>query len=417
MYSITDKTSKFNKRNTYYLSSLLLLSLYYLSYRYPFQINSSTTSPTYADTPLVLQLAKYLIFASILYLTALLALKVKERPLIRSSQAVELALYVYIFIVSLLAAYLGKSDYMAQTGLFFCSLVLVYIVPIEINGKVISRIIHWFLYLSILVDAYQIFMYYTKGRLPALAYEGSVNIRFGSIWDDPNGFALILAFLLPFYWVAKHRTISKIMISIAIFIMLGFTLSMTGAASVVGSLIAGTALIQLHQKNTSGLFKMGAAMALAIITLFAGYKLFLEDLPFVQQFLFEKQGSIELHMNYAAQLEMSHLMQIVSMTPVGKFSESGYINMIVNFGTIYLMFYVIVGLLTIRRLLRIIKDNKNTPYKEIYYGALYFVIAFLIGMSNIPYDVVFPLNLIFVVCIMLSYVDQKNKSAIKSGPR
>ena len=42
-------------------AALLVIAFYYLGYRYPLRINSSTTSPTYSDTPGWLQVGKYLL--------------------------------------------------------------------------------------------------------------------------------------------------------------------------------------------------------------------------------------------------------------------------------------------------------------------------------------------------------------------
>lgn len=46
---------------THYVCAALILFLYYYIYRYVLQYNSDDTSPTYSNTPVLFQLAKYLI--------------------------------------------------------------------------------------------------------------------------------------------------------------------------------------------------------------------------------------------------------------------------------------------------------------------------------------------------------------------
>lgn len=57
---------------THYVCAALILFLYYYIYRYVLQYNSDDTSPTYSNTPVLFQLAKYLIL--ILLLAAFLCL-------------------------------------------------------------------------------------------------------------------------------------------------------------------------------------------------------------------------------------------------------------------------------------------------------------------------------------------------------
>lgn len=404
MYHISNSKEVSMRRGTTYIAFLFILALFYLSYRYPLQINSSTTSPSYSDTPFVLQFAKYALFGSVVYLGTLSALTLKLNPDLKKYHGLEFVMHLYIFTMSLIAAIISKSDYMAQTGLFFCAMLFVYLFPIKhVNGKIISNIIHFFLYLSIVFDAFQVIMYKFFDRLPALAYENSINVRFGSLWDDPNGFALMLGFLLPFYWTSKHTKKAKYLVGALIIIMLLLTQSLTGLASVVGSIILGSAMILISQKKIRKL----STLLMAIFGVAGiGYYLFTRyifNMDWVQLFLAEKQDSISLHLNYASQVTISDVLTLVSLEPVGKFSESGFINIIINFGSLFLIIYIISGLIALGRLLKTIRDHNDARYISIYYGAFFFMIAFFIGMTNIPYDAVYPINLIYVICLIISF--------------
>ena len=64
-------------RAQYVVGTCILLLIIYLSYRYPLQINFSGTSPTYSDTPFVLQIGKFLL-AGLFFIVLLVAFRAQK---------------------------------------------------------------------------------------------------------------------------------------------------------------------------------------------------------------------------------------------------------------------------------------------------------------------------------------------------
>ncbi|GIO62466.1 hypothetical protein [Paenibacillus cineris] len=395
---------KTTKLGTWFFLSLLLLSFYYLAYRYPFKINSSSTSPTYSDTPLILQVGKYIIFSGIFYLALISTLRLKARPLISKVRMIELVVYVYIFLMSIVGTVLGSSDYMMQTGMFFCLLIFPYFIELRVDYRRIKKVIYCFIYLAVISEMVQVMLFKLFDRLPALGYYNSTNVRFGSLWDDPNGFAIIIAFLLSFIWLTENNNVIKLVLSISLIITLLLTLSFTGIVSVGAAIIIGTLLIHISQKKFSAFFKTWGIILILGIVLVAVYIFIIKDSAFFNQFMREKQGSISAHINYANQFSLKDLFKAVSLQPAGKYSESGFINILINFGAIYFVLYFLTGIITVLRFLKLIRIYEGNNHVNLYYSGLFFVIAYMIGMLNIPYDVVFPVNLIYVLCILLTFL-------------
>lgn len=126
--------------------------------------------------------------------------------------------------------------------------------------------------------------------------------------------------------------------------------------------------------------------------------------------MINKAGSIHGHLNILFYLEDIQFDQIMGLNPLTNYGESGYVNMFLNFGILFLSVYILIGLITIWRLLRLIRSYNEKPGVGLFYGAFFFSIAYYIGMFNLPIDTIFPLNLILVVCVMLPLFNYKKHS-------
>lgn len=390
---------------SFFILTLLSLSFYYYSYRYPLKINSSDTSPTYSDTPTVLSAGKYALFSLLFYLTILVLLKLKPKTVLYKNKLPEVFISLVLSIFPIVQFILYRNQWALEIGIFFTILVLYYFFPVkELNYKSISKSITIFTIIAILVELYQVANFYINGRLPALAYEDTISVRFGSLWDDPNGFGLIISFLVPFVWKVNIKMIYKIILLISLFISLLLTQSITAILATFGAFVIGLIFMFLIEKKTKHIktFFITGFLAMLLILCF---KAFIEPSVFYQEFMHHKQGSIEGHANGFLALSnvgLSHLLGF-NDDPRGQYAETGYINLLLNLGIFYFLFYLWIGFTTIVRLANFIKNNRNKKCIEVFFGAYFFVITFYIALLNLPIETVFPLNLILVICMILSY--------------
>lgn len=163
------------------------LMIFYLSYRYPFGINSSTTSPTYIDTPLFLQVGKYVILAFVIILVLIHGVMMRMSKI--SIGTIFFSLSVMIF---------GLMKFLVYENFSFINQLPAYILPIILAGLLgrvnltsLNHPIKWLFIISIMVDLVQVALFFLYDRLPALAYKNSFSVRFGSFLDDPNGFGML----------------------------------------------------------------------------------------------------------------------------------------------------------------------------------------------------------------------------------
>ena len=204
-------TRYFGSSRTYrFLCLCLVLAFYYLSYRYPLQINNSSTSPTYVDTPFLLQIGKYI---SLLCLCLWFILGECRLRILKRDIPIFVATSFFVCSSPLVAVI--AAPHVAEP-LFLWEWVggdLLLVVPLLSMGygtrvlptgygtrdhiDTIVRLIWVFLSLSMVWLVLQVVLFMTIGRLPALAYHNSLSVRFGSIWDDPNAFPMMLAVFVP----------------------------------------------------------------------------------------------------------------------------------------------------------------------------------------------------------------------------
>jgi hypothetical protein len=371
------------------------------------QYNNADTSYAYSDTPVVFQLGKYAIFAGLLFLFVVLLVPLKNSTTFFFQRTIwaDVASAFVLFSFSIGNFFLLKNDYLLQTGLFFAVLLLFYSFPFqEINWKAINRTIEIFIYVAIVVEAYQLVNYYLFGRLPALGYPDSISVRFGSIWDDPNGFALILPFLLPFVMKSKYGLAKKSLLVIALLATLVFAQSITGVFTLICSCMIGVIILYLYDNRVKWLH-YSADIILGLFIIYLVYRLFIEPSAFWKEYMELKQESLEGHAAGFLHLEnlQIHYLLGLNTEPLGKYAETGYVNLLLNFGVIYLFAFLYIGIMTIRRLGRIIAKNRGSKHIRLFYAAFFYVIGFYVAMINLPLETVFPLNLILVLCIVLSY--------------
>jgi hypothetical protein len=213
------------------LTGVLAVVALYDGYRYPFKINATSTSPTYADTPLWLQAGKYVLLAPLLLLLARRALRVAlvARPV---------ALAAAVFAVWLLAS-VGShpsSDALRMISPIVCAVLLLFVKP---SARMVAGLFASVAVLNAVADIVQIALYETMGRLPALGYGPGRTNRFGGWWDDPNTAGLVAAGVLaavvarPELWRGRV----KVGVIVSSLLVLAVSLSLSAAVGLAAGLV------------------------------------------------------------------------------------------------------------------------------------------------------------------------------------
>lgn len=377
---------------TNYIISILVVSLYYYIYRYIFKYNDEGTSPTYSGTPNVFKYGKYILLL-LVYMYFILKSRF-IRPIGKSSQRVLLCIVFFCMVLFLRICALWELDDV--------KLLIVGLLPfiyIKLNGYVldysrISRFLYHFFLFSAIYELVQIFLFFFIGRLPALAYDNSISVRFGGPWDDPNGWGIALSFFIPFvYYYCRNSFMRKAMVSCGI-LMLIVTQSLTA----IGAFVFSVSLTEyMIHKNKRVLYLLIVFILLFIF--YQLYELFLSN-SFIIDYIEMKQGSIDDH---AKSIDIfSDLEWYNYLFGVGEpfFNESDYVNMLCFGGIPMLLFYFTISLSNIFKLFKIVKRQSNEV--ALWRGALTFQIAFLLASSNLPCTRMFYLYMMFNVFLCIS---------------
>lgn len=374
----------------------LLTALYYLWYRYPFQINSSQTSPTYSDTPPLIEIGKYVLLA-IIGIWALIQLLVMNASShnwkkFHSIYALVDTAMVLLGVTVTLKAILVRDSQLFEFGVvtILATPMVMATVRIRVNLKGIATILASFLIISLLVEGLEVFLYYHAGRLPALAYTDSVSVRFGALWDDPNGWGIFCSFLLPFALLFFRRKLTKIVVTAGIVGSLLFTQSIT--AIILVPICTVLVLSTLSHRSFFGT-RLALAGVAAVILMVLFWAL---PAGFVNDLISSKQGSILAH-NQSLSVTPSPLDMLGFGTST-TFLESGLLALIIKGGILDLLMVITIGLVGVilgLRTLRRVPETSSSTQLAVIAGATSFLLAVVCGSINLSYITVFPINYLF----------------------
>lgn len=403
-----------SKLLTNYFCVLFLIALYYLWYRYPFRINSSGTSPTYSDTPYILQILKYtLFFATVGIFTVLPLLARRSRwPRYRLGWWMAIVIVVWFIVQSGLVAIITSDLVHFESVIFLFALIplMFYSRSFKIRLTIIERFLRWFIYITTASFVLQVLLFITVGRLPALAYQGSLFVRFGGLWDDPNGFAVFLSFIIPFIYFSEMRHSRKILLIVINLVSLIATQSLTGIFAFVASLFLVTGCLFLRPVARQWARRIGMIYLWLAIFAFVGLTaLMIFNLKFdltglAIRYLEGKQPSMNIHMeSWSMITQGTGLPTILGMEPTGRLVESGYATLLLNFGVFTLLAYVLFLLAIFWKTINVLRAYHDQPGIAVFYGAAFFSAAYGVAMLNLPLQTVFPINLLFILFAILAF--------------
>lgn len=378
---------------------LLFIGLYYMAYRYPFQFGGST-SATYADTPPALQVTKYILLLGSGVIIVFLGLVKSERRL-TLREAAPGTVFVMI-VVATIAAFkgwqLGSNDTLEFGVVIFVALSLT---PLarrwDLNADTLGLLVFIYAVIGIAFESLQVGLYLTTGRLPNLAWPGSVSIRFGSTLDDPNSWAVLTALLIPAAWLTlSNRKALRLLTVVALLITLGLTQSFTGVVAVIGSTVF-VALIHLRSRLAA---VIGVVALLAVISLLAYTSL--ANSQFFADLLTTKEGSFVGHADSLSGLQSMSFEEAIGFGTDGQFWESTYVSLFYSIGVPLTVAYVVAGVVSVFRFFRAAEAASSSRSAAFFWGYCVFQLAFLVGSINMQFSAAFPLNLLFAMGLAIS---------------
>ena len=370
----------------------LLFSTLYLSYRYPLQINFSGTSPTYSDTPLSLKLGKFFVMSVI----CLAALPFFLRKKFTWQQIFVIFTVLFVSIIPAIKA-LGAFD-----GVYFdisfwplAALLLVGALD-QIRSQQIDKYLQFLFGYSILSTLVQVALFIFYGRLPALAYDNSISVRFGGFLDDPNGFAAVL-FLLIGWAYYRYSGFKRLLAESLLLVCLLLTQSFTAVGFLFLLLVI--LFARLLYKRPARILWILPCLAV-ILPLLAS--LYVSTLSDTISLLFQlKLPSINQHaFPWGVWMDEWTKWIVMGDSPFN-FYESWWASSLINFGILwYMADLFLVGSLvySVIRAFRTITGQIN---RAVLSGTLIFCAYFVFGSVNLPLFTVFPINFLFFVLTFL----------------
>lgn|GEM_PF-1838017 len=367
------------------LSAIFVFILAYNCHRYLLMYNSSHTSPTYNDTPLSWQLAKYFVLIFLLFflfgIQRFGPAKIKFLTLL-------FCIAVFILFVNILNFLLYESiltDELEYT-LFFFLLVPLFFVRWNLIDYIVQKhdsIFHSAAIFFIITDFYVVANYLVNRRLPALGYEGGL-VRFGGLWDDPNGFGFMCTFL--FFWSYSKK---KILLAVLLLLCVGLT------SSISAVLIFIISLIYWSRINYARLNKRIFILICSVIMggLVAASLFWTKIVELVQH----KMESITEHTTFNLKFSLLPLVR----GPL-QFHETWMAAFFVNYFPVSLVVIVLFLYFLTSAFL-----SKKKDFLQ------YYLFIFILGNLFIPFFYDFPLNLIFFLFLIIHYRQRNEKSSYR----
>ena len=375
--------------------ALLCLYLFYYSYRYVFRYNFTGTSPTYSDTPILFQITKYLI---LFFFILCLFTVIKARIFLKyNNRYLSTALFIFIVQFLLFGIICNNSEpisiaLLCVPCLFFLSNKQV------ISLEIVEKIFIVFWWYSTIYEGIQIVLYFTIGRLPALAYATGriTDVRFGGAWDDPNGYALLMIFYI-FYFLFKYPYKKMILYVVVSSVMLLLTWSGTGYISFILTSIL-LVLINVNDKKLISKYSYFTLLSFILLAvILALYHSSIYDA--IKYFFLHKQESIGQHGESWNMSKLS-VLTFLGVKPDFIGGEVGFIRIVSIGGVPALVLFLMIVFFTCSQFKILAK--KNGYYKPLMYGAMAYSIAFLLFEFNLPNITSFSCMGVFSVFISIA---------------
>ena len=388
--------SPYSRKKDGIFNVLLCLFLFYYSYRYIFQYNSSTTSWTYQDTPIAFKVVKYVL---LVILIIILAIQTRGRIRFSTRKRDQYTLVAILFLIVqfLLLGVLTKN--MDAIGIAVILIPAVFFLTNRkgININHVENVMILFWWFSFLYELVQLALYVKTGRLPALAEPNArfTDVRFGGAWDDPNGYALLMIFYV-FYYLFKYQGIKQLAYVGATLLMLISTWSATGFI-VFGATVLILLIIRLRdRKLIKKCLCYGLLATILVLAVFLMKREMIMDV--LDHYLFKKDESVAAHMA-GWNFSWLGLLTFLGIKPDYYITEVGFLRLISIGGIPALIAFCIISLNGCKLAIRCLAQSSK--HKPILYGILAYIIGFILYNINLPPIINFSCFGVFVLFISL----------------
>lgn len=394
-----NRPTKSESRKSLYFNLMLLLILLNYSYRYIFQYNDrSSSAVTYHDTPLEFKAAKYVIL-----LILLLFMLINERGILleRMNWKVKLPA-LFLLIQSALYGVLIRDEKILVFAMLLGPLFL-YPGRGAPKEKSVEKILDLFWYYTTAYELIQVILFYTTGRVPALAFPNRgtlMAVRYGGAFDDPNGYATILLFYI-FYFLLRKPGFKSIIRLVITLLMLVFTWSGTGYVALIATAVI-FMLVRIKDKPVVRLFLIIGGSCAAVLLLIHLVKPDL--LPWIFRYLVDgKGGSIDGHFK-SWNVSMLDWKTWLGIHPVrATWGEVGYVRLLEIGGIPSVLCFLLMSFFALSKINKRISSIDETR-KPFLYGVLAYMIGFLVTMLNFPVVVNFDVMGLYTVCLIIAMI-------------
>ncbi len=397
------------KKNTasVVIAGIFALYLFYYSYRYILQMNSDLTSPTYSPTPFGIQFAKYAILAVFCILLFFSVVRYRLHPY----PAIPYLIIVLLTIQNIYTFLLIGSVNSMIAVLCFLPVLITLCVDVRIDCGAMIKVGDVFLYFTILYELLQIALYLFVGRLPALAYPTGelTDVRFGGAWDDPNGFAVLLAYFLP-YSVFRFKGVKRIVLVALLSIFMLLTWSMTGIAAFLAVCLIGGIVYLVKHPDLVIHRSMAIAFTVIVFAVIAVAVYLSTASRSFNYFITSKIGSIQGHLDgwNIADLSIGCLLGI---TPSGERPETSIVALIDHGGLLHMVLFYVLGIIVLKNAyLNLSTAQKKTKERPFFIGVLFYEAVFLIATVNLPLVYSFSNFGIYAIFLAITFARQREYS-------
>jgi hypothetical protein len=371
----------------------LLISTAYLSYRYPLQINSSTTSQVYSDTPLSLQAGKF----ALIFLTCCISAPFLFWKRFSRLQASIVILAGMVFSFPLFKL-LGEFESRYLEVSFWPLAALVLVIPLKsISLQSIDKYLKVVFFFAIVSDVVEVSLFLLFGRLPALGWSGGLSVRFGGFLDDPNGFAVIL-FLLMGWSFYRFGGKARFFAQFALVICLLLTQSLTAIGFLVALILVAMCWHLIKKPRFILWIVSGSAVLVGLLELTHA----LEAISLIIA-LKSRSASDHLSIPWGSLMDRWTEWFLVGGTSY-EFYESWWVSSLLSFGIVWYignLLLIAVLVYTVWRSFRACPSGKE---KAVLAGIFLFCMYFVVGSANLPMSTIFPINFLFYAfCFLISF--------------